>query len=207
MAQAVVRSQDGTESGSEELADSVFGISVNQAVLHQAVVRQLAGSRQGTHDTKTRGEVSGGGRKPYRQKGTGRARQGSIRAPHWRGGGTVFGPTPRTYQLAMPRKQRRLALRSALAAKAADGVIQLAESLEYERPRTRDFAGFLERVGAGRRVLVIVAEHSENLVLSARNIPQVKLLLASNINVRDVLIADTIIFTRAALSVVVEHLG
>jgi len=205
--EAPVRTQDGAEDGSVELADSVFGVAVNQAVLHQAVVRQLAGARQGTHDTKTRGEVSGGGRKPYRQKGTGRARQGSIRAPHWRGGGTVFGPTPRDHALAMPRKQRRIALRSALAAKAADGVIQVVGSFEYERPRTKDFATFLEKAGAGRRVLLVVEAHIENLELSARNIPQVKLILASNINVRDVLIADTIIVTKEALGAITEHLG
>jgi large subunit ribosomal protein L4 len=205
--EAPVRTQDGAEDGSVELADSVFGVAVNQAVLHQAVVRQLAGARQGTHDTKTRGEVSGGGRKPYRQKGTGRARQGSIRAPHWRGGGTVFGPTPRDHALGMPRKQRRIALRSALAAKAVDGAIQVVASFEYERPRTKDFATFLEKAGAGRRVLVVVEAHIENLELSARNIPQVKLILASNINVRDVLIADTIIVTKEALDAITEHLG
>ncbi len=207
MPSAPMRNQDGSEGGSVELADSVFGVSVHHAVLHQAVLRQLAGSRQGTHDTKTRGEVSGGGRKPYRQKGTGRARQGSIRAPHWRGGGTVFGPTPRGYQMAMPRKQRRLALRSALAAQAADGVIQVVDEFTYEQPKTREFATFLEKVGAGRRVLVVVDERSEALELSTRNIPQVKLILASNINVRDVLIAETIIMTKAALAAITEHLG
>jgi large subunit ribosomal protein L4 len=207
MATAVVRGQEGTEAGSVELADAVFGITVNGAVLHQAVVRQLASARQGTHDTKTRGEVRGGGRKPYRQKGTGRARQGSIRSPQWRGGGTVFGPTPRSHALDMPRKQRRLALRSALAAKAQDGVIQVVEALDYAEPKTRLLAAFLDHAGAGRRVLLVVAEHSDNLELSARNIPQLKVVLASNVNVRDVLIAETLIFTRAALDAVTEHLG
>ncbi len=207
MASATLRGADGSEAGSVELAETVFGVEVHQPSLHQAVVRQLAGSRQGTHDTKTRGEVSGGGRKPYRQKGTGRARQGSIRAPHWRGGGTVFGPTPHGYQMAMPRKQRRLALRSALAAQARDGLIQIVEDFNYEQPKTREFATFLEKVGAGRRVLVVVAERQENLELSTRNIPQVKLILASNINVRDLLIAETIIITKSAMAAITEHLG
>ena len=207
MASATLRGADGSESGSVELAETVFGVEVHQPSLHQAVVRQLAGSRQGTHDTKTRGEVSGGGRKPYRQKGTGRARQGSIRAPHWRGGGTVFGPTPHGHQMAMPRKQRRLALRSALAAQARDGLIQIVEDFNYEQPKTREFATFLEKVGAGRRVLVVVAERQENLELSTRNIPQVKLILASNINVRDLLIAETIVITKSALAAITEHLG
>jgi large subunit ribosomal protein L4 len=207
MATAVVRGQEGADAGSVELAESVFGITVNGAVLHQAVVRQLASARQGTHDTKTRGEVRGGGRKPYRQKGTGRARQGSIRSPQWRGGGTVFGPTPRSHALDMPRKQRRLALRSALAAKAQDGVIQVVETLDYTEPKTRLLAAFLDQAGAGRRVLLVVAEHSDNLELSARNIPQLKVVLASNVNVRDVLIAETLIFTRAALDAVTVHLG
>lgn len=207
MASATLRGADGSESGSVELAETVFGVEVHQPSLHQAVVRQLAGSRQGTHDTKTRGEVSGGGRKPYRQKGTGRARQGSIRAPHWRGGGTVFGPTPHGHQMAMPRKQRRLALRSALAAQARDGLIQIVEDFKYEQPKTREFATFLEKVGAGRRVLVVVAERQENLELSTRNIPQVKLILASNINVRDLLIAETIVITKSALAAITEHLG
>jgi large subunit ribosomal protein L4 len=207
MATAVVRGQEGAEAGSVELAEAVFGITVNGAVLHQAVVRQLASARQGTHATKTRGEVRGGGRKPYRQKGTGRARQGSIRSPQWRGGGTVFGPTPRSHALDMPRKQRRLALRSALAAKAQDGVIQVVEALDYTEPKTRLLAAFLDQAGAGRRVLLVVAEHSDNLELSARNIPQLKVVLASNVNVRDVLIAETLIFTRAALGAVTEHLG
>ncbi len=207
MATAVVRGPEGDQRGDYELPSAVFGQEVNQGVLHQAVVRQMAGARQGTHDTKTRGEVSGGGRKPYRQKGTGRARQGSIRAPHYRGGGTVFGPTPRTYALAMPRKQRRLALRAALSAKARDGAIQVADELHFDAPRTRQMAAFLDQAGAGRRVLLVVEGRDPNLELSARNIPQLKVIHASNLGVRDVMVADTLIFRRAALDLVVEHLG
>jgi large subunit ribosomal protein L4 len=207
MATAVVRGPEGDATGDYELPSAVFGQEINQGVLHQAVVRQMAGARQGTHDTRTRGEVSGGGRKPYRQKGTGRARQGSIRAPHYRGGGTVFGPTPRSYALAMPRKQRRLALRVALSAKASDGAIQVADELQFSAPSTRQMAAFLDQAGAGRRVLLVVEGRDPNLELSARNIPQLKVIHASNLGVRDVMVADTLIFRRAALDLVVEHLG
>ncbi len=207
MATAVVRGPEGDATGDYELPSAVFGQEVNQGVLHQAAVRQMAGARQGTHDTKTRGEVSGGGRKPYRQKGTGRARQGSTRAPHFRGGGTVFGPTPRSYALAMPRKQRRLALRAALSAKATDGAVQVVDELHFDAPRTRRMAAFLDQAGAGRRVLLVVEGRDPNLELSARNIPQLKVIQASNLGVRDVMVADTLIFRRAALDLVVEHLG
>jgi len=207
MATAVLRGPEGGKTGSLDLPEAAFGGEVHGAVLHQALLRQLAGARQGTHDTKTRGEVSGGGRKPYRQKGTGRARQGSIRAPQWRGGGTVFGPTPRGYTQAMPRKQRRLALRSALAARAADGAIQVVKQLEYDAPKTAKLATFLDKVDAGRRVLLVLSEHSENVELSARNIPELKLVLASNLNVRDVLTAETLLFTKAAVDAVGEQLG
>lgn len=207
MATAVLRGPEGGKTGTLDLPEAAFGGEVNGAVLHQALLRQLAGARQGTHDTKTRGEVSGGGRKPYRQKGTGRARQGSIRAPQWRGGGTVFGPTPRGYRQGMPRKQRRLALRSALAARAADGAIQVVKQLEYDAPKTAKLATFLDKVEAGRRVLLVLSEHSENVELSARNIPELKLVLASNLNVRDVLTAETLVFTKAAVDAVGEQLG
>ncbi|HVB54269.1 MAG TPA: 50S ribosomal protein L4 [Candidatus Acidoferrales bacterium] len=207
MPTAVLRGPEGGEAGTVELPGAAFGGEVHGAVLHQALLRQLAGARQGTHDTKTRGEVSGGGRKPYRQKGTGRARQGSIRAPQWRGGGTIFGPTPRGYGQSMPRKQRLLALRSALAARAADGVIQVVKQLEYDRPKTAKLATFLDKVEAGRRVLLVLSERSENVELSARNIPQLKLVLASNLSVRDLLTAETVVFTQAAVDAVGEHLA
>lgn len=207
MAAAVVRGSEGVAQGEVDLPGEVFGQEVGAGTIHQAVLRQMAGGRQGTHDTLTRGEVSGGGRKPYRQKGTGRARQGSIRAPHFRGGGTVFGPTPRSYEQSMPRKQRRLALRGALSAKAADGVIQVVEGLEFEAPRTRQMAAFLDRAEAGRRVLLVLDRRDPNLELSARNIPQLKVVLASNLGVRDVLIADTLIFRQPALQQIVERLG
>ena len=207
MASAVLRGPEGGKTGTLDLPEAAFGGEDHGAVLHQALLRQLAGARQGTHDTKTRGVVRGGGRKPYRQKGTGRARQGSIRAPQWRGGGTVFGPTPHGYRQGMPRKQRRLALRSALAARAADGAIQVVKELEYVAPKTAKLATFLDKVEAGRRVLLVLSERSENVELSARNIPELKLVLASNLNVRDVLTAETLVFTRAAVDAIGEQLG
>jgi large subunit ribosomal protein L4 len=207
MPSALLRGSEGDRAGTVELPEAAFGGAVHGPVLHQALLRQLAGARHGTHGTKTRGEVSGGGRKPYRQKGTGRARQGSIRAPQWRGGGTVFGPTVHGYSQSMPRKQRRLALRSALAARAADGAIQVVEALDYEQPKTAKLATFLDKVEAGRRVLLILAEHDENVELSARNIPQLRLILSSNLSVRDVLTAETLVFTKAAVAAVAEHLG
>lgn len=206
MATATKRSPQGEAAGSIQLPQ-VFETDVNEPTLHQALVRTMAGARQGTHATKTRSTVSGGGRKPYRQKGTGRARQGSIRAPQWKGGGTVFGPTPRSYAKDMPRKQRRLALRSALAAKAAQGSVQVVPELDFQEPKTRQMATLLDRMEAGRRVLLVMAEHSENVELSARNIPQLRLVLAANLNVRDLLSAETLIISEPALEAIQEHLG
>jgi len=204
MSSARTVDQAGQVTGSVELPSAVFDVEVNTALLHQAVVRQLANARQGTHQTKTRAQVSGGGRKPYRQKGTGRARQGSIRAPQWTGGGVVFGPHPRSYRLEMPRKQRRLALRSALTAKARDGQIAVLGELSFERPHTKTIAGLIDAVDSRGRVLLVLGSHNELLEKSARNIPQVQVTLAGNVSVRDLLIAETVLFTRDALEHVVE---
>ena len=197
----------GSEKGTVDLSDTVFGVTVNEAVMHQALLRQLANQRQGTHDTKTRTEVSGGGRKPYRQKGTGRARQGSIRAPHWTGGGVVFGPTPHTYRQEMPRKQRRLALRSALTVKAQENQITVLDSFEVEEPRTRSVVEMLGAIEAGRRVLLVLGEHHDLLERSARNLPEVRTVMAANLSVRDLLTADTVVMTRDAVSRVEEVWG
>jgi large subunit ribosomal protein L4 len=194
----------GEVTGDLELPDSVFDVEVNTAVMHQALVRQLANARQGTHATRTRGRVRGGGRKPYRQKGTGRARQGSIRAPHYAGGGIVFGPHPRSYRQDMPRKQRRLALRSALAAKAQDGQIAVLGAFEVEAPRTRAVVDLLRTIEAGARVLMVLGSHNELLERSARNLPEVKVILAANLSVRDLLTADTVLMTRDAVDHVEE---
>ena len=193
-ATATVYDRDGKESGQVDLPDAVFNVPVNEAVLHQAVRRQLANDRQGTHDTKTRGEVSGGGKKPWKQKGTGHARQGSTRAPQWRHGGTVFGPHPHTYEQKMPRKQRRLALRSALSVKSQDDAVRVVADL-------------FDQLGAGARTLFVIPEHDLMLEKSTRNLAGVKTILAQNLNPTDVLTADTIIFTRSALTQVEEWLS
>jgi large subunit ribosomal protein L4 len=204
---ATVYDRDGKETGTLELPASVFNAPVNEAVLHQAVRRQQANDRQGTHETKTRGEVSGGGKKPWKQKGTGRARQGSTRAPQWRHGGTVFGPHPRTYEQKMPRKQRRLALRSALSVKSQEGAVRIVEEIALEAPKTRVVAALFDEMGAGARTLFVIPEHDLMLEKSTRNLAGVKTILATNLNPTDVLTADTIVFTRSALTQVEEWLS
>jgi large subunit ribosomal protein L4 len=199
---ARVVDQAGVETGSVELPEAIFGIEPNEPVMHQALIRQLANGRQGTASTKTRSDVRGGGRKPYRQKGTGRARQGSTRSPQWEGGGIVFGPHPRSYRIDMPRKQRRLALRSALSSKAQDGGLLVLEGFELEAPRTRAVADLIRTFDAPRRVLVVLGSHNEMLEKSAHNIPEVRLTLAGNLSVRDIIGADTVIVTRDAI----EHI-
>ena len=204
---ATVYDNQGKESGQVELSASIFNVPVNVAVLHQAVRRQQANDRQGTHETKTRGEVSGGGKKPWKQKGTGRARQGSTRAPQWRHGGTVFGPHPRTYEQKMPRKQRRLALKAALTAKSQDGALRVVEEITLEAPKTRVLAVLFDQLGAGARTLFVIPEHDLMLEKSTRNLAGIKTILATNLNPGDVLIADTLVFTRAALTQVEEWLS
>jgi large subunit ribosomal protein L4 len=196
--------QSGATTGEVELSEAIFGGPINTAVMHQALLRQLANGRQGTHDTKTRTEVRGGGKKPWRQKGTGRARQGSIRSPQWAGGGVVFGPTPRSYRQEMPRKQRRLALRSALATKAQDGHISVLGSFDLEVPSTRAVVALLRTIEAGARVLVVLGSHNEQLERSARNLAEVRVILAANLSVRDLITADTVLMTRDALDHVEE---
>jgi large subunit ribosomal protein L4 len=202
MSSARVVDQAGVETGTLELPEAIFGIEPNLPVMHQALIRQLANGRQGTSSTKTRSEVRGGGRKPWRQKGTGRARQGSTRAPHWEGGGVVFGPHPRSFRIDMPRKQRRLALRSALSAKAQDGGLLVLESFEIEAPKTKAVADLIRGVDSPRKVLVVLGSHNEMFEKSARNIPEVRLTLAGNLSVRDIIGADKVLITRDAI----EHI-
>ncbi len=194
----------GASVGSVELPDGLFAAPVNAAVLHQVVTAQLAARRAGTHDTKTRGEVRGGGHKPYRQKGTGRARQGSRRAPHYAGGGTVFGPHPRSYEQRLPRKMRRLALRGALTAKFGDDAVRVIDAFGLERPRTKEFVGVLSALGVGdgkdRRVLVVAPARDERLERSARNLPSVTVILADSLNVVDVLNADALLIEQPAIA-------
>jgi large subunit ribosomal protein L4 len=202
MSSARVVDQAGAVTGNVDLPEAIFGIEPNEPVMHQALLRQLANGRQGTASTKTRSEVRGGGRKPWRQKGTGRARQGSTRAPHWEGGGVVFGPHPRSYRMEMPRKQRRLALRSALSSKAQDGGVVVLDAFTLEAPQTRAVTSLLRSVDAGKRVLVVLGSHNEMLEKSARNIAEVQVTLAGNLSVRDLLMAETVIITRDAI----EHI-
>jgi len=190
----------GKDLGSIELSDELFAAPVNAAVLHQVVTAQLAGRRIGTHDTRTRGEIRGGGAKPYRQKGTGRARQGTKTAPHYRGGGAVFGPHPRSYEQRLPRKMKRLALRGALTAKYGDEAIKVVDSFGLEQIRTKDLVGVLGALEAQGRVLVIAPARDQTLELSARNLPRVEVILADSLNVVDLLKADVVLIEQPALA-------
>jgi len=205
--QLSVRNMAGETVREIELSDDIFGLEPHVAVMHQAVLRQQANARLGTADTKTRSEVSGGGRKPWRQKHTGRARQGSIRAPHWKGGGVVFGPHPRSYSMRMPRKMRRLALRSALSAKAAENQIVLLEDLAMEVPKTQGMLDVLDNLQVESSALILLAERDENVERSARNIPDIKTLRASCLNVIDILKYDILILPLKALEVIQQILG
>ncbi|MFY9616149.1 MAG: 50S ribosomal protein L4 [Candidatus Dormiibacterota bacterium] len=202
-----VRSRDGKKAGKLTLDSHLFEAPVNEAVLHQAVLRQLANNRQGTANTKTRAEVRGGGRKPYRQKGTGRARQGSIRAVQWAGGGIWGGPKPRGYTQDMPRKQRRLALRSALSVKAQEGRILVLEDLEFPEPKTKEFIGILADAGIDGTVLVVLENHNVNAEKSARNLVGVRVILSRNLNVRDLLSHEWLLLTKAAVDQIGEVLA
>ncbi|ACV61240.1 ribosomal protein L4/L1e [Desulfofarcimen acetoxidans DSM 771] len=196
----------GEQVGEVALKDEVFGIEVNESVLHDAVVMQLAGRRQGTHDTKTRGEVRGGGKKPWRQKGTGRARHGTIRSPIWRGGGIVFGPHPRTYKYKLPKKVRRLALKSALSSKVLAGNIKVLDALSMEMPKTKEMVGILKNLQVDKALLVI-ADKDMNVIKSARNIPGIKPVGAAGVNVYDLLKHTTLVITKDAVSKVEEVLS
>jgi large subunit ribosomal protein L4 len=191
-------SVNGSQVGEVELADTVFGVQPNVHVLHSAVLLQQASERRGTHDTKGRSEVRGGGRKPWKQKGTGRARQGSIRAPQWVGGGTVFGPTPRSYSFKLPKKVRRLAIKSALSSKVIDNDIIVLDQLSLAAPKTKEFSAILNSLKVARKALVVTANYEDNVALSARNIPGVKCVAAEGINVLDVLRHDKLIITKEA---------
>jgi large subunit ribosomal protein L4 len=199
MPQTTLYDRTGANVGSVELNDELFDAPVNVAVLHQVVTAQLAARRLGTHDTKTRGEIRGGGKKPYRQKGTGRARQGSRTAPHYRGGGAVFGPHPRSYEQRLPKKMRRLALRGALTAKLGDEAIRILDAFALEAIKTKDVAGILAALHATGRVLV-VADGDEKLRMSARNLPTVEVIRADSLNVVDLVKADTIVIEQPALA-------
>src|SRR5215213_10405634 len=200
MPTATLFSKNGSEVGTVDLPDTLFAVEVNTALLHQAVTAQLAGRRTGTADTKTRGEVRGGGAKPYRQKGTGRARQGSRSAPHYRGGGAVFGPHPRSYEQRLPRKMKRIALRGALTAKFGDEAIKVIDAFGLDAVKTRELVGVLGALEAKGRVLVVAPGRNQTLELSARNLPTVEVILADSLNVVDLLKADVVLIEQPALA-------
>lgn len=207
MPKVALFNQAGQQIGDIELSDAVFGIEPNNHVLYDAIIMQQASLRQGTHATKTRAEVSGGGRKPWRQKGTGRARQGSIRAPQWVGGGTVFGPQPRSYAYKLPKKVRRLALKSALSAKVKENEIVVLDGLQFAAPKTKEMVKVLNNLNVDKKALVVTGEFEENVALSARNIPGVKFVTAEGVNVLDLVAHDKLIITKDAVQKVEEVLG
>ncbi len=203
-----VKDMTGNQTGQIEVSDEVFGAPVNRSLMHQALVRQLSNARLGTHKTKTRGEVRGGGRKPWKQKGTGRARQGSIRASQWVGGGVAFGPVPRTYVKAMPKKMHRAALRSALSAKAGAGQIVVLDGLNLSVAKTKQAVTMLNALGLNdQNILFVVAEKDPNVDRSVRNLPTVKLLQSGYLNVRDLLGYDVLLMAKDAVERVEAWLG
>ena len=203
MASVAVYNIEGKEVDKLELNDSVFGVEINEHLVHMAVVGQLANNRQGTQSAKTRSEVSGGGRKPWRQKGTGHARQGSTRAPQWTGGGVVFAPTPRDYTIRLNKKEKRLALKSALTSRVLENKLIVVDELKFDEVKTKNFANVMNNLKASK-ALVVLNENDANVVLSARNIPTVKTALTNTINVYDILKYNTVIVTKAAVATIEE---
>ncbi|KRM13372.1 50S ribosomal protein L4 [Paucilactobacillus suebicus] len=199
--------QDGSQNGTVDLNADVFGIEPNQNAIYDAVLRQRASLRQGTHAVKNRSAVSGGGKKPWRQKGTGRARQGSIRSPQWRGGGIVFGPTPRSYSFKLPRKVRQLAIKSALSEKVADDKLVVVDSISFDKPKTKEFTAVLANLKVAEKTLLVLDKDNENVALSARNIANVTVTNAANVNILDVVNNDKLVITQSALSQVEEVLA
>ena len=203
MANVTVYNMEGNEVGTMELNDAVFGVEINEHLVHLAVVRQLANKRQGTQKAKTRSEVSGGGRKPWRQKGTGHARQGSIRAPQWTGGGVVFAPVPRDYEVKMNKKERRAALKSALTSKVQDNKLVVVDSLALAEVKTKEMQRVLTNLKA-EKALAITASDDKNVVLSARNIADVQTATVNTMNVYDVMKHNTVVVTKDAVASIEE---
>ena len=203
MATVSVYNMEGKEVGTMDLNDAVFGVEVNEHLVHMAVVAQLANKRQGTQKAKTRSEVSGGGRKPWRQKGTGHARQGSTRAPQWTGGGVVFAPTPRDYTIRLNKKEKRLALKSALTSRVLENKLIVVDELKFDEIKTKNFQNTMKNLKV-EKALVVLNENDANVVLSARNIPAVKTALTNTINVFDILKYNTVILTKDAVATIEE---
>ena len=203
MANVSVYNMEGKEVGTIELNDAVFGVEVNEHLVHMAIVAQLANKRQGTQKAKTRSEVSGGGRKPWRQKGTGHARQGSTRSPQWTGGGMVFAPTPRDYTITLNKKEKRAALKSALTSRVNENKFVVVDELKFDEVKTKNFKAVMNNLKVSK-ALVVLADNDQNTVLSARNIPEVKTSLVNTINVFDILKYNTVVATKAAVASIEE---
>ena len=203
MANVSVYNIEGKEVGSLELNDAIFGVEINEHLVHMAVVQQLANNRQGTQKAKTRSEVSGGGRKPWRQKGTGHARQGSTRAPQWTGGGGVFAPTPRDYSFKMNKKEKRAALKSALTSRVVDSKIVVLDEIKFNEIKTKNFANVMKNLKLDK-ALMVIGDNDANVILSARNIPDVKVSQPNTINVYDILKYDTLVVTKDAVAKIEE---
>ena len=199
--------QDGSQNGTIELDAAVFGVEPNQNAEFDAILRQRASLRQGTHAVKNRSAVSGGGKKPWRQEGTGRARQGSIRSPQFRGGGIVFGPTPRSYKYSLPRKVRQLAIKSALSQKVLDDSLVVVDSLNFDAPKTKDFAAALDNLKVAEKALIVVTDDDKNAALSARNLANASVVTPAGVNILNVVDAQKVVITKSALSQVEEVLA
>ncbi len=203
MAKVSVYNMEGKEVGEMDLNDAVFGVTVNEHLVHMAVVQNLANKRQGTQKAKTRSEVSGGGRKPWRQKGTGHARQGSTRAPQWKGGGVVFAPTPRDYSFKLNKKEKRAALKSVLTSRVQDNKLIVLDELKLDEIRTKDFKKVMDNLKVDK-AMVVIGGQDENVILSARNLPRINTAVAENINVYDILKGDTLVLTKDAVAKIEE---
>ena len=203
MANVSVFNMEGKEVGTIELNDAVFGVEVNEHLVHMAVVQQLANNRQGTQKAKTRSEVSGGGRKPWRQKGTGHARQGSTRSPQWTGGGVVFAPTPRDYSFKLNKKEKRAALKSALTSKVQDSKLIVVDELKFDAIKTKNFVAVMDNLKV-QKGLVVIAENDANVVMSAKNVADVNTTLVNTINVYDIMKANTVVLTKDAVAKIEE---
>lgn len=203
MAKVSVYNMEGKEVDTIDLSDSVFGVEVNEHLVHMAVVQQLANKRQGTQKAKTRSEVSGGGRKPWRQKGTGHARQGSIRAPQWKGGGMVFAPVPRDYSFKMNKKEKRAALKSALTSRVQADKLIVIDELKFDEIKTKNFKAVMDNLKV-KKAYVVLNDNDENVIMSARNLPNVQTALTNTINVYDVMKGGTVILTKDALKTIEE---
>lgn len=203
MANVSVYNMEGKEVGKMDLNDAVFGVEINEHLVHMAVVQNLANKRQGTQKAKTRSEVSGGGRKPWRQKGTGHARQGSTRAPQWKGGGVVFAPTPRDYSFKLNKKEKRAALKSVLTSRVQDNKLIVLDELKFDAIKTKDFKKVMDNLKVDK-AMVVIGGQDENVILSARNIPTVNTAVAENINVYDILKGDTLVLTKDAVAKIEE---